>query len=57
MFSFFNKSPLPKLEKQYTVLLEQALVAQRKGDIRTYSALTSEAEALGKQIDALKAST
>ena len=54
VFSFLKKDPLHKLNKQYSELLEQALAAQRRGDIRSYSQLTSDAEALGATIDALK---
>lgn len=57
MFSFLKKDPLSKLNKQYAVLLEQALAAQRRGDIRSYSQLTSEAEKLGTEIDDLKSTT
>lgn len=57
MFSFLKKDPLLKLNKQYTVLLEQALEAQRRGDIRSYSQLTSDAEKLATKIDALKLNT
>lgn len=56
MFSFLKKDPLAKLNKQYSSLLEQALAAQRRGDIRTYSQLTSEAEALAVEIDDLSES-
>lgn len=54
MFSFLKKDPISKLNKQYTVLLEQALEAQRRGDIRSYSELTSEAEKVAEKIDYLK---
>lgn len=54
MFSLFKKDPLKKLNQEYTQLLEQALAAQRKGDIRTYSDLTSKAELVADQIDRLK---
>ena len=54
MFSFLKKDPLPKLNKKYTALLEQALEAQRRGDIRSYSKLTSEAEEIAAKIDFLK---
>lgn len=57
MFSFLKKDPLSKLNKQYAVLLKQALEAQRRGDIRSYSHLTSEAEKLGTEIDDLKSTT
>ncbi len=50
MLSLFKKNPTKKLNKAYSEKLEQAMQAQRKGDIQTYSELTSEAEALYKQI-------
>lgn len=50
MFSFLKRNPLKKLEKQHTALLEQAMLAQRNGDIRTYSKLSTEADAIYKQI-------
>jgi hypothetical protein len=53
MFSLFKKDPLKKLKSEYSSLLEQALAAQRKGDIRTYSKLTSQAEEVAKKMDAL----
>lgn len=56
MFAFLKKDPLPKLNKQYVNLLEQARAAQRRGDIRNYAQLTSDAEEVAEQIDALKAS-
>ena len=55
MFSFLKKDPIAKLNKQYTLLLEQALEAQRRGDIRSYSQLTSDAEKLANKIDELRA--
>ena len=54
MFSFLIKDPLPKLNKQYSALLAQGLAAQRRGDIRSYSRLTAEAEEIATKIDALK---
>lgn len=50
MFSFFNNNPTKKLKKRHSMLLEQAMHAQRNGDIRTYSQLTAEAEEVFKQI-------
>lgn len=55
MFSLFKANPLKKLQKQYNQLLEQALAAQRRGDIRSYSELASQSEELARQIDELKA--
>ena len=54
MFSLFKKNPIEKLNKQYYQLLEKAMLAQRSGDIRTYSALTADAEALRQQITELE---
>lgn len=54
MFSIFKRNPIAKLKKQYQVILEQAMQAQRSGDIRTYSILTAEAEAVYKQIQSLE---
>jgi Family of unknown function (DUF6435) len=54
MFSFFKKDPLKELNKQYLQKLEEAMHAQRNGDIRTYSMLTSEAEEYLKQIEELE---
>jgi hypothetical protein len=54
MFGPFNKSPLQKLQKEYDALLTMAFQAQRNGNIRLYSTLTAEAQALRKDIEALK---
>ena len=50
MFSFWKSDPIKKLEKQRAQLLEQAMLAQRNGDIKTYSLLTEKAEALYSEI-------
>ncbi|MGV8834773.1 DUF6435 family protein [Cellvibrio sp.] len=57
MFSFFKKDPLKELNKQYLQKLEEAMHAQRNGDIRSYSMLTSEAEDLLREIEALGKTT
>ncbi len=54
MFSLFKKDPTKKLQSEYLKLLEQALQAQRRGDIRLYSQLTSQAEAKANEIDKIK---
>ena len=54
MFGLFNNSPLKKLRKEHEILLTRAFQAQRNGDIRLYSTLTAEAEALKLQIDGLE---
>lgn len=54
MFGIFKSNPTKKLRKTYDIKLEQAMLAQRKGDIKTYSMLTAEAEELWSQIEALE---
>jgi hypothetical protein len=54
MFSFFKADPIKKLRNAYDQKLEQAMQAQRKGDIMSYSLLTAESELIGAQIDALE---
>ena len=54
MFGLFKSNPTKKLRKQYDIKLEQAMQAQRKGDIKTYSLLTADAEAIWKQIEAIE---
>ncbi|CAM3861862.1 MULTISPECIES: DUF6435 family protein [Vibrio] len=56
MFSFFKNRPAQKLKKRHSMLLEQAMHAQRNGDIRTYSRLTAEAEEVFNQIQELSTS-
>ncbi|WP_018984371.1 DUF6435 family protein [Salinimonas chungwhensis] len=53
MFGLFKQDPTKKLRKQHAALLEKAMHAQRKGDIKTYSALTAEAEAVWTKIETI----
>ncbi|WOJ93854.1 DUF6435 family protein [Congregibacter variabilis] len=55
MFGLFKSNPLKKLQTQHEALLSEAFQAQRNGNIRLYSTLTAEAEAIREQIEALKA--
>jgi hypothetical protein len=55
MFSFLKSDPTKKLRKQHATLLEQAMHAQRGGDIRTYSKLSTEAEEVYQKIQKLEA--
>lgn len=50
MFSFLKPDPLKKLQKQYAATLERAMHCQRNGDIRQYSFLTEQANALYSEI-------
>lgn len=54
MFGLFKGNPSKKLRKQYDILLEKGMQAQRKGDIRLYAELTSQAEDLWKEIEAIE---
>ncbi|MGH1472265.1 MAG: DUF6435 family protein [Cellvibrionaceae bacterium] len=53
MFTIFKKNPIKKLEKQYYKKLEEAMHAQRNGDIKSYSMITAEAEAINVSIEKL----
>lgn len=55
MFGLFKSNPTKKLRKQYNIKLEQAMHAQRKGDIKSYSMLTAEAESLWADIEKIEA--
>ncbi len=54
MFGLLKKSPTKKLKEEHKALLEKAFQAQRNGDIRLYSTLTAEAEAVRAEIDRLE---
>lgn len=54
MFGLFKSNPSKKLRKAYDQKSTDAMLAQRKGDIMTYSTLTAEAEALWEQIEAIE---
>ena len=55
MFGFLKADPVKKLRKTYDQKSTDAMLAQRKGDIKTYSMLTAEAEGLWKEIEKLEA--
>ena len=55
MFSLFKANPTKKLNKLVDRKLEEAMNAQRKGDIRGYAELTFEADQIQKQILAIEA--
>jgi hypothetical protein len=57
MFSIFKKDPIKKLDKLYESKLEEAMYAQRKGDIKSYAMITAEAEKIKVQILELQTST
>jgi len=57
MFGLFKSSAekqVKKVQKEYQSKLEEAMQAQRSGDIRSYSMLSEEADKLYRQLMALK---
>lgn len=50
MFGLFKQDPTKKLQQAYEKKLSDAMQAQRSGDIRQYSLLTEEAEAIFSQL-------
>lgn len=57
MFNLFKSDPKKKLEKQLAKKLEEARNAQRAGKMPLFASLSAEAEAIGKELDALSAGT
>lgn len=55
MFGLFKSNPTKKLRNVYDTKSTQAMLAQRKGDIKMYSMLTAEAELIWKEIEQLEA--
>jgi len=54
VFGLFRRSPVKQMQKHHALLLTRAFQAQRNGDIRQYSLLTAEAEALREKIENLE---
>jgi hypothetical protein len=54
VFGLFKRSRLKAWHKEHEALVYKAFQAQRNGDIRLYSTLTSESEQLREKIEALK---
>lgn len=54
MLSIFKKDPAKQLNKEYKLTLEQAMQAQRKGDIKLYSELSDKADGILKQLEEIK---
>ena len=53
MFGLFKKDPVKKLRQQYDQKLEQAMLAQRSGNLRLFADLTAESEVLWQQLEQL----
>jgi hypothetical protein len=54
MFSLFKSDPVKKLKKVRAKKLEQAMHAQRNGDMRSFASITSEADKLWQEVQKLE---
>jgi hypothetical protein len=54
VFGLFRRSPLKQWQKEHESLVYKAFQAQRNGDIRLYSTVTSESEKLREKIEKLQ---
>lgn len=54
VLNMFKTDPTKKLRKSYQKKLEEAMLAQRKGDIKSYSMLTAEANTILEDIEAIE---
>jgi len=56
MFGLFKRDPAKKMVKAIEVKREEALRAQRSGDMRAYASLSAEVEAMEDQVIAMRES-
>jgi hypothetical protein len=54
MFGWLKSDPVKKMRKAYDQKLEQAMHAQRNGDMRLYADLTAESEEIWRKIQQLE---
>lgn len=54
MFGWLKSDPVKKLRAAYDKKLEQAMHAQRNGDMRLFADLTQESEDIWKKIEQLQ---
>ncbi|MDO6528022.1 DUF6435 family protein [Motilimonas sp. 1_MG-2023] len=54
MFAWLFGTPEARLRKQYDAKLEQAMLAQRRGDMKSFAFLSQEAESIWQKIEQLK---
>lgn len=55
MFGFLKGDPIKKLQKEYEKISEQAMHAQRNGNIELFAKLSQQADEIGKEIDQIEA--
>ncbi|MCE2570005.1 DUF6435 family protein [Motilimonas eburnea] len=56
MLKWLLGNPEKKLRKRYDAKLEQAMLAQRRGDMKSFAFLSAEAEQIWQQIEGLQQS-
>lgn len=54
MLGIFKKNPLKKLQKDYEKTMQEALSAQRNGNIDLYAKLSSKADKIRIEIERLE---
>ncbi|WP_445766131.1 DUF6435 family protein [Rheinheimera sp.] len=54
MFGWLKSDPVKKLRKAYDQKLEQAMHAQRNGEMRLFADLTAESEEIWQKIQQLE---
>lgn len=54
MFGFLKSNSLAKKKKQHAKLQEQAMYAQRNGDMRKFAELTLQAETMWQEIEVVE---
>ncbi|MCP4915084.1 MAG: Lacal_2735 family protein [Oligoflexia bacterium] len=54
MFGIFKSDPVKKLRKEFEKLSEEAMHAQRNGNIELYAKLTQQADNIYKEIEKLE---
>ncbi len=54
MFGLFKKDPTKKMRAEYAKILEQAMLAQRNGNIELYAKLSKQADDLINEIEKLE---
>lgn len=54
MFGLFKSDPIKKKNAEYAKLTEEAMHAQRNGNIELYAELSQKADNVAKEIDKLE---
>jgi hypothetical protein len=55
MFGWFKRDPIAALRTKYEARTQEAMNAQRRGDIKGFAVLSAEAAALWEELEAAEA--